>query len=59
LNSNEMTITPTSGTMVIFPAFTFHGTPLNMSNEDRLNVVVNYSCKGTFGDDYYEKQIIK
>ena len=59
LNANELTIEPQSGTMVIFPAFTYHGTPPNLSNDDRLNVVVNYSVKGTFGDDYYEKQIIR
>ena len=58
LNANEMTISPQAGTLVIFPSFTFHGTPPNLSNEDRLNVVVNYSVKGTFGDDYYEKQIV-
>lgn len=59
LNANEMTITPLAGTMVIFPAFTFHGTPPNLSNDDRLNVVVNYSVKGTMGDGYYEQQIIR
>jgi len=59
LNANEMTISPQAGTMVIFPAFTFHGTPENLSNDDRLNVVVNYSVKGIMGDGYYEQQIVR
>ncbi len=57
--SNEVYIQPNPGSIVIFPGFVQHGTPPNLSNEDRLNIVFNYSLKGEFGDNYYEKQIIR
>jgi len=59
LTSNEIYVNPNEGCVVIFPGFVYHGTPANQSNEDRLNIVFNYSLKGEFGDDYYEKQTIR
>ena len=57
--SNEVYINPNPGTILIFPGFIEHSTPQNLSNEDRLNIVFNYSLKGEFGDNYFEKQIIR
>jgi len=56
--SNEVYIEPTEGCIVIFPGFLLHSTPRNLNNDDRMNIVFNYSLKGEFGDNYYEKQII-
>jgi hypothetical protein len=44
---------------MIFPSFVYHGTPQNFSNEQRLNIVFNYSIKGEMGDNYFDKQVIK
>lgn len=58
LTSNEVYVQPNEGCIVIFPAFMYHGTPQNVSDDDRLNIVFNYTLKGKFGDDYFEAQTI-
>jgi uncharacterized protein (TIGR02466 family) len=59
ITSNEIYTSPNEGCILIFPAFMYHGTPPNNSDEDRLNIVFNYSLKGEFGDNYYERQSIR
>jgi len=56
--ANQTYIDVLPGWIVIFPAFIQHGTPMCDSNDPRLNVVFNYTMKGTFGDDYYDYQQI-
>ena len=59
LTGNEISFDPDVGTIMIFPSFVYHGTPQNFSNEERLNIVFNYSIKGEMGDNYFDKQVIK
>ena len=59
LTGNEISFNPEVGTIMIFPSFVYHGTPQNFSNEQRLNIVFNYSIKGEMGDNYFDKQVIK